>query len=94
MSGEYRGDERKQTVRGRIVRFLSAVKTGGVEVLQDKPGRHLVYFCYAYATKITKVIPPSTAHSILRVIAFILLCIGVQIAWDGLAVLIAAVLRT
>jgi multiple antibiotic resistance protein len=49
----------------------------------------LVYFCYAYAPKITKVIPPSTAHGILRVVAFILLCIGVQIAWNGLAELLA-----
>lgn len=53
----------------------------------------LVYVCYAYAPKITKVIPPSTAHGILRVIAFILLCIGVQIAWNGLSVLIAEVIR-
>ena len=53
----------------------------------------LVYFCYAYAPKITKVIPPSTAHGILRVIAFILLCIGVQIAWNGLAVLLGEVIR-
>ena len=53
----------------------------------------LVYFCYAYAPKITKVISPSTAHGILRVVAFILLCIGVQIAWNGLAVLISTVLR-
>jgi len=53
----------------------------------------LVYFSYAYAAKITRIIPPSTAHGILRVVAFILLCIGVQIAWNGLAVLIAAVLR-
>jgi multiple antibiotic resistance protein len=53
----------------------------------------LVYFCYAYAPKITRVIPPSTAHGILRVIAFILLCIGVQIAWNGLSVMIALVIR-
>jgi multiple antibiotic resistance protein len=53
----------------------------------------LVYFCYAFAPRITRIIPPSTAHGILRVVAFILLCIGVQIAWNGLAVLIAAVLR-
>jgi multiple antibiotic resistance protein len=54
----------------------------------------LVYFCYAYAPKISKAIPPSTAHGILRVIAFILLCIGVQIAWNGLAVLLAEVMRS
>jgi multiple antibiotic resistance protein len=53
----------------------------------------LVYFCYAYAPKITRMISPSTAHGILRVIAFILLCIGVQIAWNGLAVLLAEVIR-
>ena len=53
----------------------------------------LCYFCYAYAPKVTKIIPPSTAHGILRVIAFILLCIGTQIAWNGLSVLLAGVLR-
>jgi len=53
----------------------------------------LVYFCYAYSPKITKAIPPSTAHGILRVVAFILLCIGVQIAWNGLSQLLAAVLK-
>jgi multiple antibiotic resistance protein len=53
----------------------------------------LVFFCYAYAPKITKVIPPSTAHGILRVVAFILLCIGVQIAWNGLSALLATVVK-
>jgi multiple antibiotic resistance protein len=53
----------------------------------------LVYFCYAYAPRITKVIPPSTAHGILRVVAFILLCIGVQIAWNGLAALLTKIIR-
>lgn len=53
----------------------------------------LCYFCYAYAPKITKIIPPATAHGILRVIAFILLCIGTQIAWNGLSVLLAGILR-
>ena len=54
----------------------------------------LVYFCYAYAPKITKAIPPNTAHGILRVVAFILLCIGVQIAWNGLAQLLATLVKT
>lgn len=47
----------------------------------------LVYLAYAYAPQIARAIPPSTAHGILRVIAFILLCIGVQIAWNGLVAL-------
>lgn len=53
----------------------------------------LIYFCYAYAPRITKIIPPSTAHGILRVIAFILLCIGVQIAWNGLSALLATIIK-
>jgi multiple antibiotic resistance protein len=39
------------------------------------------------------VIPPNTAHGILRVIAFILLCIGVQIAWNGLSQLLATLIK-
>jgi len=53
----------------------------------------LVYFCYAYAPKINRVIPENTAHGILRVMAFILLCIGVQIAWNGISVLLIEVIR-
>jgi|ERR1700739_1921853 len=53
----------------------------------------LCYFCYAYAPRITKAIPPSTAHGILRVIAFILLCIGTQIAWNGLSALLATIVK-
>jgi multiple antibiotic resistance protein len=53
----------------------------------------LCFFCYAYAPRITKAIPPSTSHGILRVIAFILLCIGIQIAWNGLSALIATIVK-
>jgi multiple antibiotic resistance protein len=52
-----------------------------------------VYFSYAYAPRLALHISPSTAHGILRVIAFILLCIGVQIAWNGLVPLIASVIH-
>ena len=53
----------------------------------------LCYFCYAYGPRITKVIPPSTAHGILRVIAFILFCIGTQIAWNGLSSVLATLIK-
>lgn len=48
----------------------------------------LVYVCYANAPRITKSVSSATAHGIQRVVAFILLCIGVQIAWNGLEALI------
>ena len=53
----------------------------------------LVYLCYANAPRITTVISPATAHGILRVVAFILLCIGVQIAWNGLSTLLTTLLN-
>jgi multiple antibiotic resistance protein len=53
-----------------------------------------VYLCYAYAPKIVRSISPATAHGILRVVAFILFCIGIQIAWNGLSVLLPPLLRT
>ncbi len=46
-----------------------------------------VYFCYAYAPRLTRAISPSTVHGILRVMAFIVLSIGVQIAWNGFSTL-------
>jgi multiple antibiotic resistance protein len=53
-----------------------------------------VYFCYAHAHRIAHRISPNTAHGILRVTAFILLCIGVQIAWNGLVPLLSSVIHS
>jgi multiple antibiotic resistance protein len=43
-----------------------------------------IWLCYAYAPRIAKKIAPATVHGVLRVVAFVLLCIGVQIATNGL----------
>jgi multiple antibiotic resistance protein len=53
-----------------------------------------VYFCYGYAPAITARISKQTAQGITRVIAFVLLCIGVQIMWNGIEVLIKSVLHS
>jgi multiple antibiotic resistance protein len=47
-----------------------------------------VLLSYTYAPKIATKIAPQTVQGILRVIAFVLLCIGVQIAWNGLEALV------
>jgi multiple antibiotic resistance protein len=52
-----------------------------------------IYLCYAYAPRIARSVSPATAHGLLRVIAFILLCIGVQIAWNGLSDLLQPLLQ-
>src|SRR5262249_16747343 len=53
-----------------------------------------VYWCYGYAPALTARVRPQTAHGILRVIAFLLLCIGVQITWNGVAALVRGLLVT
>jgi multiple antibiotic resistance protein len=54
----------------------------------------IVFLSYGYAPKITERISPQTAHGILRVISFVLLCIGVQITWNGVASLLKTVMRS
>jgi multiple antibiotic resistance protein len=49
----------------------------------------MCYFCYAYAPRLTRAISPGTVHGIVRVMAFIVLSIGVQIMWNGFASLYA-----
>jgi len=70
------------TVLAHIGLFIAAIALSG-----------LIYLCYAYAPKIARSISPSTAHGILRVVAFILFCIGVQIAWNGLSDLLIPLLQ-
>jgi multiple antibiotic resistance protein len=44
----------------------------------------VMYFSYAYADWVTARLPPTITQGILRVISFILLCIGSEIVWNGL----------
>ena len=52
-----------------------------------------VLVSYRYAPKITKRISAQTAHGILRIVAFVLLCIGVQITWNGVEALLKTVMK-
>lgn len=47
-----------------------------------------VYGCYAYAPRLARTISANTIHGIVRIIAFIMFTIGIQIAWNGLSALI------
>jgi multiple antibiotic resistance protein len=53
----------------------------------------VVYYSYAYAPKITERVSPQTAHGLLRVVAFVLLCIGVQITSNGVQALLKTALK-
>jgi len=47
-----------------------------------------VYLCYGHAPTITARVSPQSAHGILRLIAFVLLCIGVQITSNGVEAIV------
>ena len=49
----------------------------------------LYVFC-AYAPTVAERIPSALVHGVLRIIAFLLICIGVEIAWHGVSALLAA----
>jgi len=50
-----------------------------------------IWLCYVYASRLTQKIAPNTIQGILRVVAFVLLCIGVQIASNGWEAMVTAV---
>jgi multiple antibiotic resistance protein len=77
LSARFSDPIRLHNILGHLGLFLAIVVLSAI-----------VYICYAYAPRITKAIPPSTAHGILRVVGFIVVCIGVQILWNGLTILL------
>ena len=49
-----------------------------------------IYVCYRYAEPIMKKLGTTGMAVLLRLSAFILLCIGVQISWNGIHALLAS----
>jgi len=47
-----------------------------------------VYLCYRYADRILRKLGPTGTSVVVRLSAFILLCIGVQICWNGIQALL------
>jgi len=47
-----------------------------------------VYFCYRYAERLSKFLGGTGTAVVVRLSAFILLCIGVQIMWNGIDALV------
>jgi multiple antibiotic resistance protein len=52
-----------------------------------------VYLCDRYAQRILHKLGPTGTSVVMRLSAFILLCIGVQLAWNGIHALVAGAFR-
>jgi len=46
-----------------------------------------IYVCYGYADRLAAAVGPSGMNVILRLSSFLLVCIGVQILWNGVSAL-------
>jgi multiple antibiotic resistance protein len=46
-----------------------------------------IFFCYRFADKMVALLGPSGINVMIRLSAFILLCIGIQITWGGYSAL-------
>jgi multiple antibiotic resistance protein len=51
-----------------------------------------IYLCYRYADRILRKLGTTGTNVLIRLTAFIVFCIGVQIVWNGLHALIASAL--
>ena len=51
----------------------------------------LIYLCYRYSDRVSRAVGPTGTTIIVRLSAFLLFCIGVQVLWNGAAELIASI---
>jgi len=49
-----------------------------------------IYFCYRFAEYLETILGRTGTNVLLRLSAFILLCIGIEIVWDGVSALMRA----
>jgi multiple antibiotic resistance protein len=51
-----------------------------------------VYICYAFSDRLAKVLGETGMSVIMRLSSFLLVCIGVQIVWNGVSTLLKSVM--
>jgi len=52
-----------------------------------------IYLSYRFAERIARVLGDSAMNVMIRLSSFILVCIGVQILWNGLSTLLRTVIH-
>ncbi len=50
-----------------------------------------IFLCYGFADRITQMLGEAATSVVIRLSAFLLLCIGVQIVWNGISALLSSV---
>ena len=70
------------TTRTHAVNFVAPVIAVALVALS-------IYLCYAFADRLARILGPTTMVVVLQLSAFLLVCIGVQILWNGASALLA-----
>lgn len=79
LSADASGKEWKATLLAHLAIFVAVILLAVV-----------VFLSYAYAPRLQRMIPTHVASGVQRLVSFILLCIGAQIAWGGVATLLSS----
>ena len=53
-----------------------------------------IYLCYAFADRLTLVLGPAGTNVTVKLTSFLLVCIGVQIVWNGVSQLLLSLPHT
>jgi multiple antibiotic resistance protein len=51
-----------------------------------------IYLCYGFADKLASILGPTVMSVVMRLSSFLLVCIGVQILWNGVKALLTTLL--
>jgi len=52
-----------------------------------------IYFCYGFADRLAVIIGATGMNVVIRLTSFLLVCIGVQILWNGASQLLSSLPR-
>jgi multiple antibiotic resistance protein len=50
-----------------------------------------IFLCYGFADRLAHILGPTAMTVIIQLSSFLLVCIGVQIAWNGIKALLESV---
>jgi len=50
-----------------------------------------IFLCYGFADRLARILGPTAMSVMLRLFTFLLVCIGVQILWNGVSALLASI---
>jgi multiple antibiotic resistance protein len=76
----------EQHIDHRIIFSMIGAVIGAVLIAAS------VYLCYAFADRLARALGVTGMSVIMRLSSFLLVCIGVQIIWNGLSALLKSVL--